>query len=170
MLTLRNDNNLITREASQMATKALQRSTASEHACYLTEDSLARELSAFVTSRKSPVRCRDAASEFNYLSGRADIVARDARDYVHAFEAKLIRWRDALEQARRNTCFAHYCYVAIPSCSAGPALRARDEFRRHGVGLVVVTGQTATLAIRPRRNIPLLPWLTQLAKAFVSRE
>lgn len=153
-----------------MATKALQRFTSSEDACYLTEDSLARELSELVVSSKSPVRCQNAASEFDYSSGRADLVARDARDYVHAFEAKLIRWRDALEQARRNTCFAHYCYVAIPSRSAAPALKARNEFRRHGVGLVVLTGQTATLAIRPRRNVPLLPWLTKLAKAFVSPE
>ena len=97
------------------------------------------------------------------------LVGRDARNYIHAFEAKLIRWRDALEQARRNTCFAHYCYVAIPSRSAGSALKARDEFRRYGVGLVLLTGQSAKLSIRPRRHVPLLPWLTKLAQAFVSR-
>ena len=153
-----------------MATRALQRISASEDACYLTEASLARELGELVVSTTSPVRCQEAAPEFDYASGRADIVARDTRDHVHAFEAKLIRWRDALEQARRNTCFAHYCYVALPSRSAAPALKARNEFRRHGVGLVVLTGQIATLAIRPRRNVPLLPWLTKLAMAFVSRE
>src|SRR6185436_1769538 len=113
----------------------------------------AKDLSVFVASHNSPVRCKDTASEFDYSSGRTDLVGRDARDCIHAFEVKLIRWRDALEKARRNTCFAHYCYVAIPSRSAAPALKARDEFRRYGVGLVLLTGQSAKLAIRPRRHV-----------------
>jgi hypothetical protein len=58
------------------------------------------------------------------------------------------------------------CYVAIPSRSAAPALKARDEFRRYGVGLVLLTGQSATLANGLGRNIPLLPWLTKLRESF----
>jgi hypothetical protein len=152
-----------------MPTKGSQQFAASEDACYLTEDSLAQDLTAIVSSHESPVRCSETASEFDYSSGRADLVGRDSRDCIHAFEAKLSRWRDALEQARRNTCFAHYCYVAIPSRAAAPALKAREQFHRYGVGLVLLTGQSAKLAIRPRRNNPLLPWLTKLARAFVSR-
>ena len=116
-----------------------------------------------VTGKSSPVRCFEITREFDYASGRTDLVGLGRRDTLHAFETKLTKWRDALKQARRNSCFAHYCYVALPECVAHLALQAREEFQRHGVGLLVLTKKQVKLAIRPRRNAPLLPWLTETA-------
>jgi hypothetical protein len=113
------------------------------------------------------VRCLQVAFEFNYAAGRTDLVGLGGESEVHAFETKLSKWREALEQARRNTCFAHYSYVALPAKTADNALKAKEEFHRHGVGLVALDGQQARLAIRPRRNAPLLPWLTQSALGFL---
>jgi phosphoglycolate phosphatase-like HAD superfamily hydrolase len=153
-----------------MQTTALNRKAAQAEAAYPDERSMVQELSALLTSQKGPVRCSQVASEFNYSSGRADLVGLSRNDVLHAFEAKLLRWREAFEQARRNACFAHYCYVALPKRAADLAIKARDDFRRHGVGLLVLTGREARLAIRPRRNLPLLPWLTKVALARLNPE
>jgi len=148
-----------------METSALYQRNARVEATYLDERSMVQELSTFLISRNGPVRCSHIASEFDYRSGRADLVGLGRDSVLYAFEAKLLRWREALEQARRNTCFAHYCYVALPKRAADLAIKARDDFQRHGVGLLVLTGHEVRLAIRPRRNLPLLPWLTKLALA-----
>lgn len=153
-----------------MNTSAAHRQSASTDGGYRDERSMVEDLSALLTSRKGPVRCSQIASEFDYSSGRTDLVGLGRNHVLHAFEAKLLKWREALEQARRSTCFAHYCYVALPKRSADLAIKAREDFRRHGVGLVVLTGRKATLAIRPRRNEPLLPWLTRAAVAQLSAE
>lgn len=137
---------------------------------YPNEQSMVNALSAFLTSRVGPVRCREVTYEFDYRSGRTDLVGLGHQNSLHAFEAKLLKWRDALQQAWRNTCFAHYCYVALPELTAKAALRGRHEFERHGVGLIVLSHHGAKLAIPPRRNTPLLPWLTKAAlSGFTSR-
>lgn len=155
---------------AHMHTSALQRRSACTDGGYLDERSMVQDLSALLTSRTGPVRCSQIASEFDYNSGRTDLVGLGRNDVLHAFEAKLLKWREALDQARRNTCFAHYCYVALPKRAAESAMKARQDFQRHGVGLVVLTGRKATLAIRPRRNAPLLPWLTKVALAQLNPE
>lgn len=150
--------------------KSIKISSVGEDARYLNEQSMVEDLSAFVTSRGGPVRCREVRYEFDYRSGRTDLVGLGDRDALHAFEAKLLKWREALHQALRNTCFAHYCYVALPELTAGAALKAKHEFQRHGVGLLVLSRHEAKLAIPARRNSPLLPWLTKAAlSGFSSR-
>jgi hypothetical protein len=129
---------------------------------------MVQDLSALVISHRSPVRCWQITHEFDYSSGKTDLVGLGLNYALHAFEAKLTKWRDALHQARRNTCFAHYCYVALPIRAAELAIKAKEDFLRYGVGLVVVGEHGATLAIRPRRNAPLLPWLTQIARSQLS--
>jgi hypothetical protein len=147
--------------------RILQQRSAEALAFYSSERKLVRDLSRLVTSRTGPVRCREVAFEFNYAAGRTDLVGLGQESEVHAFETKLSKWREALEQARRNACFAHYSYVALPVKTADNALKAKEEFHRHGVGLVALDGQQGRLAIRPRRNAPLLPWLTQSALGFL---
>lgn len=129
---------------------------------------MVRKLSAMVTGESSPVRCFEVTQEFDYASGRTDLVGLGYRGTLHAFETKLTKWREALDQARRNGCFAHYCYVALPERVAHLALHEREEFRRHGVGLLVLAGKRGRLAIRPRKNDPLLPWLTESALALLA--
>ena len=153
-----------------MGAKSIKRKSVGSDALYLSEQSMVEDLSAFVTSRVGPVRCREVRYEFDYRSGRTDLVGLGDHDALHAFEAKLLKWREALHQALRNTCFAHYCYVALPEFTAGAALKAKHEFQRHGVGLLVLSRHEAKLAIPPRRNAPLLPWLTKVAlSGFSSR-
>lgn len=134
------------------------------YACYLTEESLVKDLECVVTDTRVPFRCRAVTTEFDYTSGRTDLLGMDRNHDVHAFEAKLTKWRKALEQAGRNTCFAHYTYVVLPARAAGPALRAEAEFLKRGVGLVLMGGETPRLRIKPRRCEPLLPWLTRSAQ------
>jgi hypothetical protein len=153
-----------------MHTSALQRRRARTNGGYVDERSMVQELSTLLTSRNGPVRCSQVASEFDYSSGRTDLVGLGRNEVLHAFEAKLLKWREALDQARRNACFAHYCYVALPKRAADLAIKAREDFRRHGVGLLVLRGREARLAIRPRRNAPLLPWLTKVALAQLNPE
>ena len=50
------------------------------------------------------------------------------------------------------------------------ALQFEREFVRHGIGLIVLGMQQAKLAIKPRRNDPLLPWLTKAALAHFGEE
>ena len=137
---------------------------------YRTERKLVEDLSFVVKDETGPVSCRKVAHEFDYASGRTDLVGLGHQDEVHAFEAKLSRWREALDQARRNACFAHYCYVALPTKAASMALQFEREFVKHGIGLIVLGMQQAELAIKPRRNDPLLPWLTKAALAHFGGE
>lgn len=143
--------------------KLFKSGSAGDDARYLNEQSMVEDLSAFVTSQTGPVRCREVTYEFDYRSGRADLVGLGNRGSLHAFETKLHKWREALHQAWRNACFAHYCYVALPELTASVALKAKHEFQRHGVGLLILSRHEAKLAIPPRRNAPLLPWLTKAA-------
>lgn len=153
-----------------MSAKSLRKNQQMEGACYLTEQSLVEDLSSVVVEKNSPVPCREVAHEFDYASGRTDMLGLGRQDEVHAFETKLSKWREALDQARRNACFAHYCYVALPARAANAALKFEREFIRHGVGLIILGMQEATLAIKPRRNDPLLPWLTKAALAHFGDE
>ena len=151
-----------------MHANTVQRQLPGVEACFPNEGSMVRELRALLTNQTGPVCCSSVVSEFDYSSGRTDLIGLSSRAILHAFEAKLLKWREALEQARRNACFAHYTYVALPPRAAERALKAKDDFRRHGVGLLVLTGNEARLAIRPRKNVPLLPWLTKVALAHLS--
>lgn len=131
---------------------------------YATEASLVQKLTLIVQDATSAIQCLAITAEFNFRSGRTDLVGIDADADLHAFEAKLTKWKKALEQARRNSSYAHYAYVVLPSKAAAPALKARQEFERRGVGLVVVDHAGHTVEIAPRRSEPLLPWLTESAK------
>jgi hypothetical protein len=150
--------------------KAMRKSHPAKVSCYRTERSLVNDLSSVVKDRNGLVSCHKIAHEFDYASGRTDLLGLGPQDEVHAFEAKLSKWRKALDQARRNTCFAHYCYVVLPASAANMALQFEREFVKHGVGLIVLGMQQAKLAIEPRRNDPLLPWLTKAALAHFGEE
>jgi hypothetical protein len=136
---------------------------------YSTEKRLVSDLSAHVTNGRGSVKLSKLAFEFGHSSGWTDVVGLGGRKVLHAFEAKLNRWKDALDQARKNRCFAHYCYVALPATAAKRALESRQDFEKFGVGLVVVSTDSARLAIRPKRNAPLLPWITKVAVATLER-
>jgi len=150
-------------------TKSLRANLSEKKTGYINESTMVDDLSALVVRNQSPVRCRQISHEFDYSSGRTDLVGLGSRKSVHAFEAKLTKWRDALHQARRNTVFAHYCYVALPTQAAMLAIKAKEDFLRFGIGLVIVSKREAKLAIKPRRNKPLFPWMTKTARTQLAK-
>jgi hypothetical protein len=68
---------------------------------------------------------------------------------VVAIEAKLIKWRDALTQAVQYRRFADESFVALPELHAAPALKCRGEFFSHGIGLMVLKGESIHVEIQP---------------------
>jgi hypothetical protein len=105
-------------------------------------------------------------AEFFYQSGCTDVVAVAAGGRIIAFEAKLSRWRDALHQAYRNTCFAHLSYVLVPLGVAQRALSFLDEFARRGVGLCYLDGSDVIVLHAAEQMEPLQPWLSAKAIAY----
>lgn len=67
---------------------------------------------------------------------------------IVAIEAKLTRWREALDQAIAYTQYADQSYVALPEMFAGPALRACDTFKSNGIGLIVL-GVRPVVHVKP---------------------
>lgn len=107
-------------------------------------------------------------SEFFYQRGKTDVVAVDQTGLVIAFEAKLTKWRDALQQAYRNTCFAHRSYVVLPRKTALLAYRHADAFSRRGVGICYVDGDAVVILQDAAEESPLQPWLSARAKSYAT--
>ena len=101
--------------------------------------------------------------EFNYTRGRTDLVILTATNHVIAIEAKLSRWRDALHQAYRNTCFAHYSYILVPENVANLAESHSLEFDKRSVGLASISDGTIQIRHQAIWNQPLQKWLNDLA-------
>jgi len=108
------------------------------------------------------------AREFDFRSGRTDLVAVSGDGTVIAFEMKLTRWRSALQQAYRNLCFAHRSYVVLPREVALIAERYETEFVDRQVGLCYVDGDEIVVLREAFENQPLNPWLSNRAALYVS--
>lgn len=117
-------------------------------------------------SRTSPWGAVSTRPEFPYQGGRTDIVAVDQAGRVIAFEAKLAKWRDALRQAYRNTCFAHRSYVLLPKEAAMRASRAGADFTRRQVGICYLEDGVQILQEAAEVK-PLKPWLSARAAQHV---
>lgn len=100
------------------------------------------------------------AVEFDYQRGRADLVAVVADGAILAVEAKLSLWREALHQAYRNKCFAHFSYVALPPSVARKALKYEHEFRDREVGILSVAPGRIEVELPASWSEPVEPWLS----------
>lgn len=109
----------------------------------------------------------DIAYEFDYARGRVDVLLLGVDGHVIAFEAKLTKWRDALQQAYRNTSFCEESYVVLPAGKADSAIQHQEEFIRRGVGLCVVGEEEIEFPIRARRREPMQTWLNELARRHI---
>jgi hypothetical protein len=112
------------------------------------------------------VRC---AREFDYSRGRTDVVAVANTDTLIAIEVKLQDWKRALQQAYRNTCFAHRSFVLLPKSTALTALSRLAEFERRGVGLCYIDGVDIIVLQDSPRTAPLEPWLASEAISHIER-
>lgn len=100
------------------------------------------------------------AKEFNYNRGRVDVIALTGSKDIIAFEVKLKKWRSALHQAYRNTCFANYSYVIVPENIAKRALMYSPEFDDRAVGLCYISDGNLVIAHEAARSEPIQPWLS----------
>ena len=129
--------------------------------CFLSEEQLVNTFLEALTVG-SPWGALASNSEFDFRRGRTDVVAVDSGGRVYAFEAKLSKWKDAMRQAYRNTCFAHQSYVLLPKETAIRASRCLNEFSRRGVGICYIDGGVVILQ-EAEEQTPIQPWLSNLA-------
>lgn len=135
---------------------------------YPTEQHLVDSFVEHLHEQQTPWGPLTIALEFFYQRGRVDVIARTADGDVVAFEAKLTRWRDALQQAYRNTCFAHRSYVVLPPETAAVARQYEADFARRRVGLCYIAGDQLVVVYHPPRADPLQPWLAAEAALHVA--
>ena len=126
---------------------------------FSSEKALVNRFVRALKSDNTPWGTVQVSREFPYNRGKTDVIAVDDRQTVIAFEAKLTAWRDALQQAYRNTCFAHASYVVLPKDTATLAGRCLAEFEKRGVGLCYIDGPDVVILHTPSPSIPIEPWL-----------
>ncbi len=85
---------------------------------YSLEQHLVEDFCAVLQTRNTPWGEVTLTREFGFTRGRADVIAVDTDGNVLAFEAKLEKWRVALQQAYRNTCFANFSVILFLSSSS----------------------------------------------------
>jgi hypothetical protein len=112
-------------------------------------------------SRNGKIR---VAREFDYNRGRVDILLLTEDGDLIAVEAKLEKWRDALHQAYRNTCFVHYSYVLLPEDVANRAIQYEIEFTNRSVGICYLSNGRIIIARKANRADPFQNWLIEKVK------
>ena len=105
--------------------------------------------------------------EFNYMRGKTDIIAVSPSNELIAIEAKLNKWRFALQQAYRNRCFADKSYILLPYDIATNALRYEYEFCRRGVGICSLINGEIVILRDAKADNPVQPWLREVALNYV---
>jgi hypothetical protein len=130
---------------------------------YPTEDFLVQEFCSALASNETPWGKVNLIREFNYLRGRTDVVVVDRNNNVLAFELKLRKWVHAMQQAYRNTCFAHHSYVVLPEPTAKLAHRYFREFERRSIGLCSIKDGSVVILVPAVHQKPIQPWLSNFA-------
>lgn len=134
---------------------------------YKTEQRLVNHLLRVLRSESNPWGPVRLATEFFYARGRSDVLALRRSSELIAFEAKLAKWREALDQAYRNTCFSHRSFVILPERVAMRALVYQQEFTRRKVGLCYIYADALIVAIPAPRILPLQPQLANQARRAI---
>jgi len=135
---------------------------------YPLELDLVEEFCTHITKPNNPFNIIEVAFEFNYTTGRVDVIGKTRDCILIGFEAKLYRWKNALDQAYRNTSFVNYSYVLLPSYSSNPAKKQRVEFKKRGVGLCCLSSSGLQVEIEASKKEPIQPWLTESALDYIA--
>lgn len=135
--------------------------------CYESEALLVADFITMMRTRRFPWGIDGYAREFDYTNGRTDVIAHTSHGVLVAFEAKLRSWREALDQAYRNRCFAHVSYVVLPWTTALRAARHEVVFRRRKVGIIAVRPGQCSCILDSTADDPCLGWLTERALAAI---
>ena len=137
---------------------------------YNLEVSLVDDFKIAISIPSKPFIITDYATEFNYFSGKTDLIAQTKSGEIIAFEAKLYKWRKAVNQAYRNTTFAHYSYVILPETKINRALSNRQLFEKNRIGLCSIGRDGINIHINAPNNEPVQHWLTTLAKKYINEK
>lgn len=149
---------------SYIGTISLNDSHSAVKTAYESESELVDTFLCILSDRQEEFNLTGLATEFEYQRGRTDIVCVTHDGDVVAFEAKLFRWKDALNQAYRNTCFAHLSYVVLPYKAAMLASNYEREFSRRKIGLYTIAEGQLVQVIECKRNVPISAWLSDQAR------
>lgn len=137
---------------------------------YSLEEDLVAHLARCLRKGDTPWGHVRITFEFDYIGGRADVLALEQPGELVAFEAKLSKWRDALHQAYRTQCFAHRSYVVLPDDTAKLAVQYEYEFRRRRVGLCAVSKKNGLrVLLDVAGGTPLQPWVAEKAIETLGR-
>jgi hypothetical protein len=131
---------------------------------FKTEKHLVSALLKALTHETCPLATRRVVKEYDYESGRTDVLALTGSDQLVAFEAKLQDWRRAIRQAWRNTSYVDLAYVVLPADRASVAIEHIDHFVDYGVGLCFIENGSLRVAIESLRAHPVLGWLSTRAR------
>jgi len=107
-------------------------------------------------------------TEFNYCRGKTDIIAISPDNEVIALEAKLSKWRTALQQAYRNRCFADKSYVLLPFSTAQTTVCHEHEFRKRGGGICTIVDNRIVILQEAVADEPIQPWLRNVAIQYAA--
>ncbi len=72
---------------------------------------------------------------------------------VIAFEAKLFRWHEALNQGIRYSQFANKVYVVMDPEGLPKRDSSLDLFRKHGIGLCGISNSSFNIIIKAKNNL-----------------
>lgn len=114
-------------------------------------------------TRRSDFGRVEITREWDHRSGYVDVLARDGKKSLIAFEAKLADWKRAFMQAYRNTAYADRAYVLLPSGPAERALAHRSHFEDKGIGLCRFDGVRIEVLLEAMEHPPLVAWVRKLA-------
>ena len=137
-------------------------------AAYELESDLVKDFQTLIHGAPNKFAIIAVAPEFNYIEGKVDLIAENSNGDLVAFEAKLFRWRNALNQAYRNSSFAHYSYVVLPETTLENVVSRIDEFHRRGIGLCFFGSSGLRVEISATRRSPIQPWLTNMALSYIN--
>lgn len=119
---------------------------------FVSEKELVDTFLNHLDSHRSPWGSVRYSTEFNFQSGRTDVLIVTDSGELIAIEAKLDRWRYAAHQAYRNTTFANQSYVLVPEKTAKIAEKNQDVFEVRKVGLCSIHDNSITI-IRPAERL-----------------
>jgi hypothetical protein len=128
------------------------------------ESRLVAALLRALTGDAIPWHPKGLVREFDYVSGRTDVLALTDTNQLIAFEAKLQDWRRAIRQAWRSTSYVDMAYVVLPADRAYVAKEYCDQFLDYGVGLCLICEDGLRVAIESSRTSPVLGWLSARAR------
>lgn len=108
------------------------------------------------------------SSEFNYLNGKTDIIAKQTNNNIVAFEAKLNNIQKVINQAYRNTAFANFSYIVLPATKKQLQLKYCKEIDKLEIGVILIDDDHAWIEKHAGFVQPILPWLAEKASTVLS--